>query len=157
MVDFESYFQYGPATANNGQLEKMTVDTDCMCLDCQNNPELSKKYRMQFDQLQSQYGDEAWDDEQLMLCPPRVLGYILRAKQWAQLEVDRIAMLPPSDNSGPWSRLKLVDEEHTKDLLLNLVKSHVSSSLGVNSGKTGLEVDDITPGKGKGLVILLYG
>ncbi|SPN99714.1 uncharacterized protein DNG_02565 [Cephalotrichum gorgonifer] len=157
MVDYQSYFQYGPSIAQNGSLEQMAEDTECMCLECQTSAVLRRKYRTDFDQRGRQDIDEDWVDEQLMICPPRVLGYVLGAKQWAQLEVDKVVRLPPSDNSGPWSRLQLADEGDTKELLLNLVKSHISSSSGVNDGSTGLEVDDITPGKGKGLVILLYG
>jgi hypothetical protein len=159
MVDYLSYFQYGPSTTRNGALEPSTEDPDCTCSDCQCNESLALKYRTRFDTMETQR-KKIWEDEQYMLCPPRVLGYILRDKQWAQLQVSLVTDIPPEDSGNAWeSRLQLADDEKTKDLLFDLVASHISST-SRQTEKTmdrSLEVDDIIPGKGKGLVILLYG
>lgn len=58
------------------------------------------------------------------------------------------------DISAWTSRLQLADEE-TKDFLLDLVYSPVSSS--DQRPRYGLEIDDIISQKGKGLIVFLYG
>lgn len=153
MVDFESYFRYGPSVAQVGSLRPNHDDAECQCLECRSNEELKARYRFRFDEKGSQ---EDWEEEQYMLCPPRVLGYILRDKQWAQLQVTSLKNIPKVDSNDSWSnRLKLADGEDTKTMLLNLVKGHGTTQSA--SGKHGLEIDDIVVNKGKGLVILLYG
>lgn len=90
-----------------------------------------------------------------MLCPPRVLGYSLRDKQWAQLQVSLLKEIPDYDVNNSWdTRLKLADGEKTKKMILNLVKGHENSDLSQNEA---LQVNDFVARKGKGLVILLYG
>ena len=172
MVDHLSYFQYGPLVACNGSLEPSEEELECTCTDCQGNDGLARKYRTGFDKVDMTKTTTHWDDEQYMLCPPRVLGYVLRDKQWAQLQVTCIRPIPPENDKNAWNdRLRLVDDSagsfkskelSTKRLLFDLVSSHISTVPSStpdqrNSGDKTLEVDDIVPGKGKGLVILLYG
>lgn len=108
MVDYESYFQYGDAISRNGNLEAEKLDPGCACSDCLDNKELRTKYRMHFD---SPSPEKSWEDEQYLICPPRVLGYILREKQWAQLQVSFIHNIANSnDRDTSLSRLKLADE-----------------------------------------------
>ncbi|KAI0106666.1 P-loop containing nucleoside triphosphate hydrolase protein [Daldinia grandis] len=158
VVDYLSYFQYGPPVARNGALNPRTDDLDCMCSDCQQNEGLTAKYRTRFDEVKTQKNN-TWEDEQYMLCPPRLLGYILGEKQWAQLQVTTVQEIPPDDPKNAWNtRLQLADRNKTKDMLFNLVQNHASTmKKKAKPGEMGLEVDDIIPGKGKGLVILLYG
>ena len=104
---------------------------------------------MHFDHKTS---DMEWEDEQYLLCPPRVLGYILQDKQWAQLQVTHLKDIPHNDTEDAWSsRLKLANKE-TKDLLFDLVRTHTTPAKGLRDKYDALEVDDIVPGKGKGLV-----
>ena len=153
MVDFESYFRYGPSVARVGFLIPDSDNTECECIHCRGNEALKAAYRTRFDEEKSQNGK--WEDEQYILCPPRVLGYILNDKQWAQLQVSLLKCIPERDLHDSWSkRLKLADGEKTKDMILNLVKGHGTSD---SPRDDGLEVDDIISKKGKGLVILLYG
>ncbi|RYP48745.1 hypothetical protein DL768_005402 [Monosporascus sp. mg162] len=171
MVDYESYFEYGGADGRNGPLKSSGMGMGCACWDCQRNTGLAQRYRTSFDDPKVA-GAKDWDREQYLICPPRVLGYILQEKQWGQLQVSLLSQLAPEDNNGAWnSRLKLADDidrdmekrgkkedNSTKTLLLDLVRSHTSTTVrkGGDAEET-LEVDDIIPGKGKGLVILLYG
>lgn len=151
MVDFESYFRYGPADAQVGSLMPDYDSPECDCLECREIKELGAIYRKRFDEEPNQR--DSWEDEQHMLCPPRVLGYVLRDKQWAQLQVTSLRSLPKVDPYDSWSsRLQLADTGETKKMILDLVNGH-----GSTSGADGLEVDDIVAKKGKGLVILLYG
>jgi len=153
MVDFESYFLYGPPVAHNGSLKPNTQTAECVCIDCRENNELMAMYRTRFDDAKTQKG--RWEDEQYMLCPPRVLGYVLRDKQWAQLQATLVQPIPLRDPDDTWSkRLKLADGEKTKNMILELVTGHGTSADGEHDD---LQVDDIIARKGKGLVILLYG
>lgn len=154
MVDFDSYFRYGPASARVGSLVSDNDYDECRCRDCEGNTGLRAKYRSKFDDHECQGGD--WDDEQYMLCPPRVLGYVLRDKQWAQLEVTSLKDIPWHDENNSWStRLKLANGDVTKKMILDLVNGHGTTESA--EGENVLEVDDIVAKKGKGLVILLYG
>lgn len=153
MVDFESYFRYGPAIASVGFVQAADY-TLCNCQDCQENVAMARCFRTRFDTRGRQNDD--WEDEQYLLCPPRVLGYFLRDKQWAQFQVTLLKKIPMKDPNDSWSkRLKLADGDETKKLILDLVSTHGSGESSL--GKHGLEVNDIVPNKGKGLVILLYG
>lgn len=144
MVDFESYFHYGPSVARVGSIIPDSDSPECACNDCNENEALKAAYRTRFDEEKRKEGK--WEDEQYMLCPPRVLGYILNDKQWAQLQVSLLQSIPEKDPNDSWStRLKLGDKK-TKDMILDLVKGHGTSD---PTRKDGLEVDDIIPKKGK--------
>ena len=152
MVDFESYFRYGPSVAHMGSLVAETDSPECGCIECREDEDLKKLYRTRFDEQECQ--QKAWEDEQYILCPPRVLGYILRDKQWAQLQVSLLHDIPEKDPNDSWTtRLKLPDGDTTKDLILDLVKGHSPNT----TQDDNFQVDDIIARKGKGLVILLYG
>ncbi|KAK6845670.1 AAA family ATPase [Apiospora arundinis] len=154
MVDFASYYRYGPDDGRNGALSPNDQAPNCACTDCANNEGLVQRYRVRFDEKAE---DPEWDDEQYVLCPPRVLGYILPKKQWAQLQVDDLKEVSDDEKDDAWnSRLKLANEEQ-KTMLFDLVRSHSSDSKDDEKDEKRLEVNDIVPGKGKGLVILLYG
>ncbi|KAJ2982968.1 hypothetical protein NUW58_g6334 [Xylaria curta] len=140
MVDYESFYQYGSTDGRNGSLSRSDSGVECGCSDCQSNLALTERYRTRFDRLPK---NKEWEDEQYLMCPPREIR--------------------PRDDQDAWnSRLKLADED-TKKLLFDLVRCHVSSEAQGDDGDDDdddrklLAVDDIVPGKGKGLVILLYG
>ncbi len=110
MVDYESYFQYGGTDGRNGDLKPGGMDMGCACSDCLTNKGLADRYRTRFDNAKFAHAKE-WEDEQYLICPPRVLGYILQEKQWAQLQVSLLRLLPEEDNEFAWnSRLKLADD-----------------------------------------------
>ncbi|KAK7981177.1 hypothetical protein PG989_013634 [Apiospora arundinis] len=154
MVDYASYFQYGPDRGRNGALSPGDSNLNCVCSDCMANEGLMTRYRIRFDKRAE---EKEWADEQYALCPPRVLGYILRDKQWAQLQVDKVQSISHDETSDAWnSRLKLANKD-TKLMLFDLVRSHNAKNRDGKDEIEELEVDDIVPGKGKGLVILLYG
>ena len=111
MVDYESYYQYGGADGRNGDLDPIKVSSNCVCSDCSENEALKKLYRITFDE-ESQQRKQYWGDEQYLLCPPRVLGYILQEKQWAQLQVSKLNQIAATNTTDAWySRLKLADDE----------------------------------------------
>ena len=148
MVDAKSYFQYSSDIAPLGK-EVPSDDGGCECEACQQNTSLADLYKFHYDKAT---GYEEWEPLQLQLCPPRILGYLLKDKQWAQLKIDGIKEIlrNPVKAAHP-SELHLADGNNTKDLLLKLVAKH-----GLDEEQQFV-VDDIVTTKGKGLVILLYG
>lgn len=154
MVDYVSYSQYGPSTKRLGGLELTTQSwMDCTCSDCAKNPELIAKFRMHFDKLNIQRKEDC-EEEQYLICPPRVLGYILKDKQLAQLQVTNITGIPRADDDNSWNkRLQLADDKKTgktKSLLFYLVRSHISSFTEDRNKDRSLEINDIVAGKGQG-------
>ncbi|KAI0965835.1 hypothetical protein F4678DRAFT_451394 [Xylaria arbuscula] len=157
MVDYASFYQYGSPDGRNGPLSRSDSGLECGCSDCQSNSGLTTRYRTRFDRLPK---NDKWEEEQYLICPPRVLGYVLAEKQWAQLQVSYLKEIVFHDDQDAWnSRLKLANAG-TKKLLFDLVRCHVSLEEYGDDDEDNVEplaVDDIVPGKGKGLVILLYG
>ena len=71
--------------------------------------------------------DEDREDRRFKLCPPRVLGYVIREKQWAQLDIKSLKPIPKEVNEEEiLSILHLAGEkgDKTKNLLIGLVKTH---------------------------------
>ncbi|KAF1816127.1 P-loop containing nucleoside triphosphate hydrolase protein [Eremomyces bilateralis CBS 781.70] len=149
MVDFESYYQHGPQEGYVGAIPIYELSYECTCTRCNGNRDLARTYHRAFDET-AEEDEKEWVDLQYMLLPPRVLGYILRDKRWAQLEIDNLQ--PVSDNGNAFEkRLHLkgdasLNGQETKQLLLNLVTTHGQDQLA-----------DLVADKGQGLVILLYG
>ena len=152
MVDFESYFNFGPKCATLGDRTVYADSQECQCFECQGITVWDSVYRNRFDKDAWQ---EEWEEEQFMLCPPRVLGYILGDKQWAQLRVTGLRDIPKERDGRSWDRVKLADGDKTKHMILSLVNGHGTSNS--TDDDSGLVIDDIVAKKGKGLVILLYG
>lgn len=151
MIDFESYFQYGPTMARVGHLDPAPYNFDCACNDCRQNLGLRAKWRIEYDEDKPPHPQKDWCAEQYMLCPPRLLGYVLKDKRWAQIQVDNLKDIDKQPSETPLSRLQLADRDKTKNMLLEVVQGHSRIT------QNGLHVDDIVAKKGKGLVILLYG
>lgn len=150
MVDFQSYFEYGRRDALLGDKSPEWGPLECQCPACQGNDDLMALYRIRFDRANPD--GRNWEPEQYLLCPPRVFGYVLREKQWAQLQVDCLKDIV-LDNSTSWSEGLKLAQERTKNFIYDLVTGHGKPT----DGDDGLEVQDIVERKGKGLVILLYG
>ncbi|KAJ8132586.1 hypothetical protein O1611_g1040 [Lasiodiplodia mahajangana] len=96
MIDFLSYYQYGPQQRRVGDEVIGEESTECNCSHCWDNTILAEKYHRAFD---DDHNFENWTDLQYMLCPPRILGYILRDKVWAQLQVEHIDQIQDSDHA----------------------------------------------------------
>ncbi|TQV94676.1 AAA family ATPase [Cordyceps javanica] len=155
MIDSLSYNRYGPTVPSLGTWARTVDEMDCSCIECRRNEELSKMTRRHYDSANWTQSDDAWAAEQFVLCPPWVLGYVLREKQWAQLQVNLVHKRSDERNDAYFKKLKLSGRDsgiQTKQMLMNLVKHHATAG-----GKDDDQVDDIIQDKGKGLVILLYG
>ncbi|KAJ6436132.1 glycogen debranching enzyme [Purpureocillium lavendulum] len=69
------------------------------------------RYRTKFDNETFVHAKE-WLPEQYLICPPRVLGYILQEKQWAQLHISSLNWLEQKDGEDAWKlRLGLADDD----------------------------------------------
>jgi hypothetical protein len=82
---------------------------------------------------------------QLQLCPPRVLGFAVSQKKFVQLLVKNVGDGVDKDKEQPFQDLELAKK--TKDTLKKLVIEHAKDSI----------IEDLIPGKGQGLVVLLHG
>lgn len=99
--------------------------------------------------------DAEFEPFQYMMCPPRVLGYVIERKMWAQLRVDDVQPVK-NENAGDTFDKKLQLEEDTKELIKNLVATHEQGKE-MKNGKRTKGIQDVVQGKGDGLVILLHG
>ncbi|KAG0647501.1 ATPase family AAA domain-containing 3B [Hyphodiscus hymeniophilus] len=86
------------------------------------------------------------DEDNLTICSPTVLGYSLKDKLWLEFAVDDVTEI--SWNDSLWDHLAIEAEQ--KNLTLALAASHTQRTLDYS-------FDDIVIGKGRGLIILLYG
>lgn len=97
--------------------------------------------------------DSELTEEDYLVCPCWVYGYVRRSRKWVKLDVSLIEDI--KDRGSGFDSLVLPDGH--KEMLLALVKNH-------SKGKQleiGLKADnrqmDLVRGKGKGLIILLHG
>ncbi|KAF1994266.1 P-loop containing nucleoside triphosphate hydrolase protein [Amniculicola lignicola CBS 123094] len=150
MVDFESYLQHAPNTNDHGPMggaELRGTDlSECHCGACLSNQKLIDNQRKGYDKWGAK---EPFGDEQYLICPPRVLGYHLDSRTWIEIDVEKLQKIPKPVSDDAFKKLQL--QKAFKDLIRNLVQSHISGT-----GKSPL-MEDIVKNKGQGLVILLHG
>jgi hypothetical protein len=120
-------------------MQKYDKSLECSCTDCKQNRE--DVYRYSWDGLPA---NRPMTNDQYLLCPPRVLGYSLKQKKWMQLKVRALRMPDAADRTTFDRKLQL--NQANKDIIWKSVQSHRQANIA-----------DYTPGKGKGLVILLWG
>ncbi|KAJ2989127.1 hypothetical protein NUW58_g3627 [Xylaria curta] len=89
-------------------------------------------------------------DQNILMLPPRILGYATREKMWAQFSVDS-AEEPAGKNPENFEKNLQLDQTY-KDLIEALVESHQ-----VNQATATKQVKDFVDDKGRGLVLLLHG
>ena len=150
MVDVVSYLQHAPNAsvyAPIGDMQFSSNDDECNCGSCMSNVPLRQNQRRDFDRWDGH--EEPDDEEQYLLCPPRVLGYHLETRTWLELSVDDIKVIENTTSDKAFEGLQL-HQDH-KDLIKQLVQSHSSTT-----NKKPI-MEDIVKDKGKGLVMLLHG
>lgn len=84
-------------------------------------------------------------DDLFVLCPARIPGYCLATKVWGWMLIDNLK--PINHNNLAFESLRI--DQTKKSLIQSLVQGHQSADID--------DYDDVVSGKGKGLVILLYG
>jgi SpoVK/Ycf46/Vps4 family AAA+-type ATPase len=114
-------------------------------------------------EAEDQYEQFKDSEMRLRMCPPRVLGYALNARMWAQF---RIRSLPPDSGKANQSQQffenQLQLRNDYKELLMAFVKNHDSFQESRRSQVAGANGSvpnslDVIDGKGNGLAILLHG
>jgi hypothetical protein len=153
MVDPSSYLRYGPAVAAMGNRTPCDFVEECKCRICQ-DPQAAK-WCQEFGSNSVEDFPQELKNEHYLLCPPRVLGYVPEQKMWAQFSVDLVKNIKESELDKAFDNQLAFDQRY-KDVVKSLVKNHASEKVKNCWGET-TQVEDIVPGKGKGLVILLYG
>jgi hypothetical protein len=159
MVDFESYLQHAPGTRRYGPMGDAVYalsDDECRCASCMSNEALKNNQKTMYDDVDK--NTEFLDDNQYLICPPRVLGYQLDSRTWLELDISEKSLdaskrylediVQPMSKKA-FQKLELMSAE--KALIKDLVESHTSGT-----GKKPL-MEDIMKEKGRGLVILLHG
>jgi hypothetical protein len=91
-------------------------------------------------------------DNQKLLFPSHVYGFVLRSRSWATFDIDLIKDVEYTDG---WDNL--VIDPNVKETVLALVKNHARKPDQADSPETALSSVDLVRGKGKGLIILLHG
>jgi hypothetical protein len=152
MVDFISFYEYlSPSAPMLGAMPKYEGTLETLSPERRTNETIRKMYKFDWDKHPP---GKKMSDEQYMLCPPRVLGYALKQKKWAQLLVDRLQAPNKADASTFRDKLQLEDD--LKELLQKSVQAHEKGKQTNTRGQM-LALQDFAPDKGKGLVIMLYG
>ncbi|MCJ1438851.1 hypothetical protein MMC27_008241 [Xylographa pallens] len=94
-------------------------------------------------------------DEDFMLFPVRVIGFVLRDRNWALLDIDKVVEVQPLDSGAGLDALCL--PKGHKDTLLAMVRNHSRGTASNEKEPEDQTQFDLIPGKGKGLIVLLHG
>lgn len=98
--------------------------------------------------------------DRLAMCPPRILGYALKDKIWAQVLVKPLQEIK-LEGGDRYFKEQLQLEESYKEMLLAFIKNHQYASTPERSSQTDdakiSKSYDTAEGKGQGLAVLLHG
>jgi hypothetical protein len=92
------------------------------------------------------------EDDQIVLLPGRVLGFVLRSRKWATFDLDLIRDVQFTDG---WK--DLVIPQQIRNTVLAMVENHESFPTKTGNQDFSHPSVDLVRGKGKGLIILLHG
>ncbi|KAE9374033.1 P-loop containing nucleoside triphosphate hydrolase protein [Stipitochalara longipes BDJ] len=152
MLDFVSFFEYQPPkTPILGHLRRYGGQLESLSPERRAKKVFQDMYKFDWDKHQR---GKQMSDLQYLLCPPRVLGYALKQKKWAQLLVDRLFEPDEADASTFEDKLQLEDD--FKELIKKSVQAHELGKKKDASGRSKA-LEDFAPEKGKGLILMLYG
>ncbi|KAF2107678.1 aaa family ATPase [Lophiotrema nucula] len=98
--------------------------------------------------------NQDFENDQYIICPARLLGYVMSTKAWAQMPVACIHEIKQKIKVDAFSNLIL--DPQAKNLIKSLVGNHEKKKQASDSGELAGREDWIE-GKGRGLVILLHG
>ncbi|KAI8663179.1 AAA domain-containing protein [Fusarium keratoplasticum] len=91
-------------------------------------------------------------NDQLVLLPLQVHGFVLSTRRWATFDIDLLSDLEYVDG---WNNL--VIDTDIKETVLALVENHYVFQDHQSKSDAGLSSVDFIQGKGTGLIILLHG
>ena len=87
------------------------------------------------------------------LLPPRLHGYLISRKEWGQVLIGTVTQYQEERPGAAWKDLSLALKD--KDNIHAMVSAYFKREANENSRAANIQ--DPTPGKGEGLVILLHG
>lgn len=98
--------------------------------------------------------------ERLILCPPRILGYALKSKSWAQVPITSLRKVNSEKNATFFDEHLQLDDQ-PKRMLKAFVENHeYSDRTDAHRNSAAGERQksfDVVEGKGQGLAVLLHG
>ena len=97
--------------------------------------------------------DAKLTDEDYLVCPCWVYGYVLRSRKWVKLDV---SLIEDIEKRGSGFDSLVLPDGH-KETLLALVQTHSKGKRLENGLQAESRQMDLVRGKGKGLIILLHG
>jgi hypothetical protein len=95
---------------------------------------------------------EEIEDEDRILLPPHVLGFVLRSRKWARFNIE---LIQPVKYTSGFDALVLPDGH--KETVRALVATHARTPIMPENSLYAENSIDLVRGKGEGLVILLHG
>ncbi|KAK0109760.1 hypothetical protein ONS95_002437 [Cadophora gregata] len=150
MLDYGTHKQAAPQLATNLSTSGATTEKDykfqsVVKSDSADDTSMARKASDKEDRFMSHLNTPSYEisDEQALLCPARVRGYSFLEKIWGFFLVDEVQEIDWQTNA--FYSLEL--DPRMKSAILAMVSTHRHND----------NFDDIIPGKGKGLVFLLYG
>lgn len=168
IIDNYSFLKSRRNTANTDDMPPLGkkisfVEPSCPCPVCKTSPLQQWRTEVRgYEAIRENENTFAEDEIRLLFLPPRLLGFVLMEKSWAQFLVNDITMMSYADSEEKtnsfWQELQL--NEDSKHQLMALVQFHKSSLQRQSGSATGTKDTrdlDIIEGKGQGLAILLHG
>jgi hypothetical protein len=122
-VDFGAYYQHASANIPLGSLEPSVRESECGCSTCQKNDVLRKTLKFDYDKVEATVPLDKWEEEQFLICPPRVMGYSMRHSHWAQLQVEEVKTAVIDRDEDTFDH-KLFLNKDTKKIIKDLVVNH---------------------------------
>lgn len=152
--------QFGPPLGSKRAVNFSNVEYDCVTYN--DSVIQAWEHHSKTVRDQSKLADEFMEDEErLLFCPPKILGYALKEKHWSQFRIQDVKEL---DRKADTVEKKFFDKDlqlnpEYKELLLGFVNSHQSVVRLQDSGSAPRSSTSFDPieGKGAGLAILLHG
>ena len=140
------------------------LDPRCRTSGCCQNTPIHRDYEIEQSRHKKMLEEESFmrafiesdselTEEDYLVGPCWVYGYVLRSRKWVKLEVSLVEDI--KDSGSGFDSLVLPDGH--KETLLALVKTHSQGKtfeIGVRAENRHM---DLVRGKGKGLIILLHG
>jgi hypothetical protein len=100
------------------------------------------------------FSRENWTNDDLAILPKRLLGYVLRERKFARLDVNKFELTKEEDKTT-LDNIQMKNEHRT--IIRSTVTSHFLTREREKNNITSVYNPDIIKGKGRGVVILLHG
>ncbi|ORY14028.1 P-loop containing nucleoside triphosphate hydrolase protein, partial [Clohesyomyces aquaticus] len=157
IVDPSSFATHGSDNIYLGEIPKLKTKVPRSCKACDiplrqtwmsefPNVECGSKENMKCDHFLD-------GNDHFMLLPPRVLGFLLSRKEWAQFNVADIQDIEQNGAAADIEQQLALPEKLNVKRLQNMVKFHSA----VVNAKEPASLRDAISGKGNGLVFLFHG